>query len=516
MNVLQILLTALLALLGFGGSTPTPPAEPDDPQPPAESVVRPLTVGDALAVADGPDGTKVLRTTDGRAVQLRGANVNTFVDYGGVRKTVPVTPVDGTQARALGFSVIRLAVSWSAIEPQPGQFDQAYLDRVRDAARIFADQGLYVLLDMHQDRFGAGLIGGDGGESDGAPTWAAKTGGASTAPGSSDGHPYYVTGASRAAATAFFRNETVAGKPLQEHYADAVQQIAAVGQDLGPAFAGVELYNEPVDPESTSLTGDTFSASRLWPFYNRVISRLRSGGYTAPIWFEPVATRTQNDRDPAAARFSDDAGLVYGPHIYTNVYSGSNDSGTPGRIVQSFQAAADEARKYHAALTPTELPGASTGPWEAHRTAVLGQLDALNIGGMVWVWKQHPDYSYGWGVLNADGSVRGETPIATGYGRARVQASGPRVVSTVWQDGTLTVKTSGAGPVDLWDGAAFAGTAPATGVSKRIRVDGVLPATGTVRAWNATSTLQSSSAWVGGRQLRVTVPAGEHTIVLRP
>jgi len=509
------LVTSALAAIGLGIPASTAPAASDLPGA-VEARSRSLTPADALEVATGEGGARQLRTRDGRTAFLRGANVNALVDHGGSRRLVPVAAEDGLQARALGFSVVRLAVSWSRIAPAPGQFDARYLDEIRRTAAVFADQGIYVLLDMHQDRYGA-TLGPSGDESDGAPAWASRTDGASTAAGSSGGHPYYGTAAARTAAKHFFRNTTVAGRPLQDHYADAVEQVARVGRELGPAFAGIELYNEPIDPESL-LSGliDTFSPTRLWPFYRRVIARLRGAGHVAPIWFEPQATRTQTDNDAVASRFSPDPGLVYGPHVYTDVFNGRNGALTPARIALSFTRADREARAYGAALAPTELPGASGGAWETHRAAVLGQLDRLGAGGMVWVWKQHPDSDYGWGVLRADGGVRGDSGIAKDYGRSRVQASGPRVLSQAWKGGVLTVRTRGAGVVDLWDGAAFRSAPTGVGASPALTVDGVAPAAQVVATRQARSPLATPTTWVEGRQLRVTVGAGDHTLRLAP
>lgn len=511
MNLISGALSAILSLLGLA-SPATPPSGGPPPVPSVQE--RPLRAADALRVA-GPVDARVLETADGRRVLLRGANVNALVDYRGARQTVPVAPADGLQARALGLNVVRLAVSWSKVAPAAGQIDDGYLRQIRTAARTFADQGIYVLLDMHQDRYAGGL-GRSGDESDGAPAWAAVTGGASTAAGSG-GHPYYGTAASRQAAKAFFENREVAGKPLQAHFADAVRAVTATGEELGPAFAGIELWNEPVDPWGTDpLAADGFSAPRLWPFYRRTIATLRDGGYGGPIWFEPHATRTWTDDDRAAARFSDDDQLVYGPHVYTDVYNGRIGEGTYARLRDSFDKAAVEARKYGAALVPTELPGASGGPWEIHREQTLGHLDRLAIGGIVWVWKQDPSSDYGWGVLRSTGALRGDSQIAQDYGRPRVQASGPRLLEQRLAAGALEVRTSGAGEVELWDGAAFAAVPPILGRAWRLTVDGRVPAPDRVRSWRAQAALGSDRSWAGGRQLRVRVDDGEHVIRLEP
>lgn len=523
MAVLRTLIAGSLALAGVG--TVTTSAAPNPVREARATLAAPLPAlgpGDALGVADSSDG-RVLQAADGRRVLLRGANVNALIDYGGAHETVPVTDADARQAAALGFNVVRLGVSWSRIAPAAGTFDATYLDQIRTTARRFVDAGVYVLLDLHQDRYAAGL-GPSGDESDGAPAWAATTDGQSDAK-DSGGHPYYGTMASRVAAGHFFANDPVAGRGLQDHYADAVAQVAAVGEDLGPGLAGVELYNEPVDPLATDPEAtDTFTAERLHPLYRRLITRLRGpdgtgpggGAYRGPIWFEGHATRTQTDDDRAAARFSDDPNLVYGPHVYTDVYNGRIGEATRARLEASFDHAAREAAVYGAALAPTELPGASGGPWEEHRAETLRHLDRLGAGGMVWVWKQHPTANYGWGVLNADGTLRTDSAIARDYGRARLVATSAPVRSATWSGGTLTVTTTGAGTVELWDGAAFGAAAPAAGAANALTLDGAAVPASAVSGWSATAPLGTGGAWVGGRRLRVTVPAGDHTVALRP
>jgi hypothetical protein len=559
-DIVTPLLAVLTGLLGAGAPADTAPtAGASARAASADGLVAPLTETDALHVAAAPAApgvptTRRLQTQDGRTVLLRGVNVNALVDYGEGRDTVAVTDQDAEQARALGFTVVRLAVSWSRIAPAPGDPDEAYLDEIRTTAKRYTDRGMYVLLDMHQDRYAAGL-GDSGDESDGAPSWAAKTDEPPADPPAGP-HPYYGTDQSRLAAYHFFENSEVAGKDLQEHYADAMVELAKVGRDLGPGLAGIELYNEPIDPwETTIVDHETFSSDKLWPLYDRLITRLRgadglgegAGPYAGPIWFEPTAARTQTDADEAAASYTPEAfadpldNLVYGPHIYTDIFrtelrNGTvqpvpPDEATRAKLTASFDAAVTEADAYGAALAPTELPGAvggEFGEFDEHRREVLGHLDRLGIGGMVWVWKlpADPAQDYGWGVLDASGAAR---PGTADYGRPRVQASGPRILSETWQDGRLTVRVAGAGVVDLWDGAAFGTAPPTAGVAARLQLDGqdVVPATaegGTAGAvaTSATATLESPTSWVGGRRLRVTVPVtpaeqdGSHTLVLGP
>src|SRR5689334_19234518 len=72
-----------------------------------------------------------LRAPDGRTAILRGANLS------GSQKSPPYlddkTPDDYTRLRAeWGMNAIRFIMTWSAIEPAMGQYDDAYLDGVAE------------------------------------------------------------------------------------------------------------------------------------------------------------------------------------------------------------------------------------------------------------------------------------------------------------------------------------------------------------------------------------------------
>ena len=105
---------------------------------------------------------------------------------------------DFAQMRALGFNMVRLTLSWSSIEPRPGVYDGRYIDRVAQVVGWAGEQGIHVLLDMHQDSYSrfidetapASIPGvlyppvEGGNHADGAPPWAIVADGApSLAPG---------------------------------------------------------------------------------------------------------------------------------------------------------------------------------------------------------------------------------------------------------------------------------------------------------------------------------------------
>lgn len=131
---------------------------------------------------------------EGRDVLLRGANVNTLGEYWagvpGLGPTLPVSDDDLEVMAANGFSVVRLLITWSRVEPTRGDYDQAYLDEVEAMVERLAAHGIYSVIDMHQDAFSSFIFTTDPATCppgttpakgwDGAPAWATLTDGLST------------------------------------------------------------------------------------------------------------------------------------------------------------------------------------------------------------------------------------------------------------------------------------------------------------------------------------------------
>ena len=59
-------------------------------------------------------------------------------------------PADIADLSARGFTLVRLGVIWAAVEPEPGQYDQEYLDYLTTQLDLLHGAGLAVLLDAHQ------------------------------------------------------------------------------------------------------------------------------------------------------------------------------------------------------------------------------------------------------------------------------------------------------------------------------------------------------------------------------
>src|SRR5437016_4233086 len=132
-----VLVLALTAASTGGTTTGVRGAGPLPSAPP-----RPLSFLHA-GPASGPSGLHQIVDQYNREVLLEG---------------VPLCASDFPQMRPLGYNIIRLTLSWSLIEPtetggidQPGSPSSVYFDRIAQVVAWAKAQGIYVLLDLHQD-----------------------------------------------------------------------------------------------------------------------------------------------------------------------------------------------------------------------------------------------------------------------------------------------------------------------------------------------------------------------------
>jgi endoglycosylceramidase len=237
-----------------------------------------------LTAPGGPLELLPLQTADrrivdsaGRDVLLRGANVNSFAEYWqgvpSLPTTIPISDADWDLMASRGFSVVRLLITWSRVEPARGAIDHAYLDQVEAAVEAAARRGIYTVIDMHQDAYSATIATTDPASCpagtapakgwDGAPAWATLTDGLSTCLRGSD------------------RNSSPAVERAWNNFYDDVDGIrgrfvaawaAVAGRFAGhPEVAGYDILNEPevsrpsseLQPLYDDLLADTIRAIRV-------------------------------------------------------------------------------------------------------------------------------------------------------------------------------------------------------------------------------------------------------------
>lgn len=274
-----ILLGNLSALPAEGGGIRSAPA-PTAPTTPGEVIdLLPLQTADRRIV-----------DTAGRDVLLRGANVNSLGEYWQgvptIEPTIPLTDADWELMASRGFSVVRLLITWSRVEPVRDVIDESYLDEVEAAVDEAADRGIYTVIDMHQDAYSAFISTSDPatcppGTSpakgwDGAPAWATRTDGLSTCLPS--GGERNSSPAVNRAWNNFYDN--VDG--IRDEFAEAWAAIATrfAGRS---EVAGFDLLNEPENPRP---------AAEMQPVYNAfladVIGAVRAAEAAAAAPFDHI------------------------------------------------------------------------------------------------------------------------------------------------------------------------------------------------------------------------------------
>ncbi|MCR5042011.1 MAG: cellulase family glycosylhydrolase [Clostridia bacterium] len=145
--------------------------------------------------------------------------------------------------RACGFNCVRLGITWDAVEPQPGVYDDDYIACVDATVKRLAEAGAYVYLDMHQDLY----TGSDGGMGDGAPAWACMTGGREfRKPVAVWAEGYFLDKAVWNCFDAFWSNAVLpqTGRGLRDMYCDMLSHLA---EKLGgnENILGWDVLNEP-------------------------------------------------------------------------------------------------------------------------------------------------------------------------------------------------------------------------------------------------------------------------------
>lgn len=139
-----------------------------------------------------------------------------------------------------GFNIIRLGVTWDAIEPEPNVYDEEYIDVIQDFADLCAKNGIYFFIDMHQDLYsGLDKVG------DGAPKWACLTGDAKVKPIKyvwATG--YFWHKEIHNCFDNFWADEKVNGIGLQTYFINMWLHLVERFKDH-PALFGFDLFNEP-------------------------------------------------------------------------------------------------------------------------------------------------------------------------------------------------------------------------------------------------------------------------------
>ena len=172
----------------------------------------------------------------GRHVILNGINViNKSKDQGYL---VSEDSTLYSKLRGWGFNSVRFGIIWDGIEPEPGVYNEEYLQGIDQHIQWAADNDIFVVLDMHQDLYSALY-------SDGAPRWATIHEGKPHKTGVIWSDAYMLSQAVQTSFDNFWANKPAPdGIGLQDHYAQMWQHIAKRYAN-NPTVIGYDLMNEP-------------------------------------------------------------------------------------------------------------------------------------------------------------------------------------------------------------------------------------------------------------------------------
>ena len=174
--------------------------------------------------------------SDGRDLILHGINVvnkDPSTGYLG-----HVDPNDFEKFKRWGFNVVRLGIIWDGLEPEPGVYNEQYLQGIDTMIQWAADEGIYVFLDMHQDLYSIQF-------SDGAPLWATIIDAQPHETGAIWSDAYLFSPAVQTAFDNFWSNAPAPdGIGIQDHYVNLWKHIANRYKD-NTTIIGFDIMNEP-------------------------------------------------------------------------------------------------------------------------------------------------------------------------------------------------------------------------------------------------------------------------------
>lgn len=265
-----------------------------------------VALSTAACVRDTPKVRKFVTDAEGRSLILHGANISNAA-----KRPPDHLPLQ-TEAQYArmgyedwGMNFARFILQWSQLEPEPGVYDEAYLDAVSQRVKWLADAGVYVVLDMHQDIYGP-AVGGNG-----APPWATRTDGIPELPIPGPWILQYLQPRVNRAFDHFWFDPDI-----RQHYVAAWAHVAARFAGT-PNILGYDLMNEPW----AGTQQQWFEQGHLAQMYRDVIGGIREVDSDNWIWLEPRSFGANQGFPSDLPKIDDpregDDRIVYFPHLYT-------------------------------------------------------------------------------------------------------------------------------------------------------------------------------------------------------
>ncbi|MFD5436774.1 cellulase family glycosylhydrolase [Kitasatospora sp. NPDC127067] len=327
------------------------------------------------------DGRTSLTDAQGRRLRLRGFNLDKYAE---------ATPADLDSVAAQGFTLVRLPVSWTRLEPERGRLDPAELQRVQRLLDRADRLGLLVLIDFHQDVYGPKFGGG----TNGVPVWATRDDDLPFTPDPDDWFAGYFQPAVQAAFRHLYDDPDLRAWQA-DFYARFARELRGHSSLLG-----YDLFNEPFgpvdgdpsDPAVLAAASAALEQGRLADMYRRLITAVRRVDSRSWLFVEPtvlvgqgVPTRLPGFADPrpGAPR------LGYAPHFYDTAVEGGADWDPAGGFVEQYTAAITGYPAAHRlpVLVGEWGPPNSRTPGNAELVRrQVAAMDGFAEGWTMWYW----------------------------------------------------------------------------------------------------------------------------------
>jgi endoglycosylceramidase len=193
---------------------------------------------------------------------------------------------DAAFLAAHGFNAVRIAVTMSALEPEPGRFDETYLKGLEDLVALLSRHGIRSMLWFSQELLSTRFRG------EGLPDWMIRTDGI---PDSllnlNMGTNLFTMPAFLRAVDNLWNNAHVHGKGLQDWIAEAWIHVARRFKDDADVV-GYDLFNEPWPgtawPTCLPPGGcKDFDTKKLAPFFAKLTAAVHSVDPRHLAFYEP-------------------------------------------------------------------------------------------------------------------------------------------------------------------------------------------------------------------------------------
>lgn len=329
-----------------------------------------------------------LTDAQGRVVFLHGVNM--------ISKFPPYQPAalgfdqdDLAYLAGQGFNSIRLGFIWKGYEPEPGQYNEAYLDSLFKTAQQASDAGLWVLFDFHQDMWNERYNG------EGAPDWAAVDDGLPALPDIGFPGNYFVMLAMWRAYDHFLANDAGKdGRPMVDAFAAAWHRVALRMRGV-TRLQGYDIWNEPFPGSSLAACANPLGCvddadARLSRVEKQTAQAIRAADPDHLIYYEPFLTFNDGADTKITGIDDPNAGMSFHVYCLANTPGLPAVPGTSALCGLAEQLVFTNADQHSAATRDTAMVtefGATDDLSVLERVANLADTNLMSW--QYWAWWNH-------------------------------------------------------------------------------------------------------------------------------